>query len=92
RFCAARPNVYALDGREPQGLPWLGTPTKKDIRDQKKRIIAKVLLYPVGLYDVKTEVVAGLANLVEGQDVKGQWARNTLHMPPSLCDDSFAKE
>ncbi|MBX8785472.1 terminase, partial [Ochrobactrum sp. GRS2] len=20
------------------------------------------------------------------------WARNTLHMPPSLCDDSFAKE
>ena len=92
RFCAARPNVYALDGREPQGLPWLGTPVKKDIRDNNKRIVAKVLLYPVGLYDVKTEVVAGLANLVEGQDKKGQWPRNTLHMPPDLCDNSFAQE
>lgn len=92
RFCSARANVYALDGRELQGMPWLGTPSKKDIRDNRKRIVAKVLLYPVGLYDVKTGVVAALANFVEGPNEKGQWARNTLHLPPSLCDDSFAKE
>lgn len=92
RFCAGRPNVYALDGRHPQGLPWLGTPVKKDIRDQRKRIVAKVLLYPVGNYDVKTEVVAGLANFVQGPADLGGWPRNTLHLPPDLCDEEFAKE
>lgn len=92
RFCAKRPNVYALDGRHKAGLPWLGTPVKKDIRDQRKRVIAKVLLYPVGNYDVKTEVVAGLANLVEGPDNAGRWPRNTLHLTPELCDEEFARE
>lgn len=92
RFCASRPNCYALDGRHPVGLPWLGTPIKKDIKDQRKRRVAKVMLYPVGLYDIKTEVMAGLANLVLGPDEKGKWPRNTLHMPPELCDEDFAKE
>jgi phage terminase large subunit GpA-like protein len=92
RFCASRPNVYALDGRHAPGLPWLGTPVKKDIKDRNKRIIAKVLLYPVGNYDVKTEVVAGLANLVAGPDKAGRWPRNTLHLTPDLCDEEFAKE
>jgi phage terminase large subunit GpA-like protein len=91
-FCASRPNCFALDGRHQAGLPWLGTPVKRDIKDQRKRIIAKVLLYPVGNYDVKTEVMAGLANLVQGADTAGAWPRNTLHLPGSLCDDEFAKE
>jgi phage terminase large subunit GpA-like protein len=92
RFCAGRPNVYALDGRHKPGLPWLGTPVKKDIKDRNRRIISKVLLYPVGNYDVKTEVVAGLANLVDGPDSAGQWPRNTLHLTSDLCDEAFAKE
>ncbi|MCZ7481022.1 hypothetical protein [Rhizobium rhizogenes] len=46
--------MLALDGREPISLPWLGTPKKKDIKDHRNRVIAKVLLYPVGLYEVKT--------------------------------------
>lgn len=91
-FCASRPNCYALDGRHPVGLPWLGTPVKKDVRDHRKRRVAKVMLYPVGLYDIKTEVVAGLANLVLGPDATGAWPRNTIHLPPELCDDDFAKE
>ena len=91
RFCAGRPNVYALDGREKSG-PWLGTPVKKDIKDRHRRIVAKVLLYPVFEYDVKTEVVAGLANLVAGPDTKGRWPRNTLHLSQELCDEDFAKE
>lgn len=92
RFCAARPNVYPLDGREPIGLPWLGTPVKKDIKDHRKRITGKVLLYPVGLYDVKTAVTAAIANLVQGAAENGQWPRNTLHFAADLCDPDFAKE
>ena len=92
RFCASRPNVYALDGRSPKGLPWLGTPSKRDIRDHNKRLIAKVQLYPVGNYDVKTELVAAIANFVQGPDNKGSWPRNTFHLPPDLCDDEFAQE
>ena len=92
RFCAGRPNVYALDGRHKPGLPWLGTPVKRDIKDRNRRIIAKVMLYPVGNYDVKTEVVAGLANMVEGPDNAGRWPRNTLHLTSDLCDEAFAKE
>lgn len=92
RFCAGRPNCYALDGRHEQGKPWLGTPVKRDVKDQHKRTVAKVLLYPVGLYDVKTEVVAGLANLVQGPAESGAWPRNTLHLTSDLCDEEFAQE
>lgn len=92
RFCAGRPNVYALDGREPIGLPWLGTPVKKDIKDHRKRVVAKVLLYPVGLYDVKTAVTAAMANLVQGSAETGHWPRNTIHFGADLCDADFAKE
>lgn len=92
RFCAGRPNVFALDGRHQPHLPWLGSPKKQDIRDKNRRLVAKVLLYPVGNYDVKTEVVAGLANLVDGPDGRGNWPRNTIHLTPDLCDEEFAKE
>ncbi|MCA1868926.1 phage terminase large subunit family protein [Agrobacterium genomosp. 3] len=92
RYCAGRPNVFPLDGREPIGLPWLGTPVKKDIKDHRKRVVAKVLLYPVGLYDVKTAVTAALANLVQGRAENGQWPRNTIHFGTDLCDEEFAKE
>ncbi|WP_182417137.1 terminase gpA endonuclease subunit [Bartonella sp. HY038] len=92
RYCASRANVYALDGRAPKGLPWLGTPVKRDVRDHNRRLIAKVQLYPVGNYDVKTEVVASLANFMQGQDSKGAWPRNVLHLPPDLCDEGFAQE
>lgn len=92
RFCAGRPNVYALDGRPSSGLPWLGTPSKRDIKDGKGRMVAKVLLYPVGAYDVKTEVTASLLNYTQGPAADGQWPRNTLHLPATLCDEPFAKE
>lgn len=92
RFCATRPNVFALDGRAQKGLPWLGTPKKRDIRDKHKGLISKALLYPVGNYDVKTELVAGIANFVAGPDNKGIWPANTFHLPADLCDEEFAKE
>lgn len=92
KFCASRPNCFALDGRHERGLPWLGTPKKRDIKDAFKRMIGKVMLYPVGNYDVKTAVMAALANLVLGPDSAGAWPRNTIHMAADLCDEEFAKE
>lgn len=92
RFAAGRPNCYALDGRWGTGLPWLGTPVRREIRDRRKKVVARVLLYPVGTYDIKTEVVAGLANLVQGPDPTGMFPRGTVRLPASLADEDFAKE
>ena len=91
RFCVSRPQVLALDGRHDQKTTWIGTPTVQTIKDQFGRILAKELLYPVHLYDVKTEVVASLANFVDGPSAKG-WPRNVLHLPGDLVDEDFAKE
>jgi len=92
RFCSSRPNCFALDGREGSGLPWLGTPVRKTVKDQAGRIVAAALLYPVGAYDVKIEVMAGLANLVQGPDQHGQWPRNVIFLTPDLADEAFVKE
>lgn len=92
-FCRARPNVFALDGRPRKaGAAWLGSPTKQTVKDQRGRAIAKALLYPVYSFDIKTAVMAGLANMVAGTDEKGAWPRNTLHLTPELADEAFIKE
>lgn len=92
RFCNSRPNCFALDGRHTQSASWLGTPVVREIKDGMKRVLGRVSLYPVHNYDVKTEVVASLANLVAGPDHAGQWPRNTLHLPGDLTDEDFAQE
>ncbi|MCR6672190.1 terminase gpA endonuclease subunit [Devosia ginsengisoli] len=92
-FTRARPGVFALDGRPRKaGASWLGSPTKQKVKDQRGRVIAKALLYPVYGHDIKTSVMAGLANLVQGQSELGQWPRNTLHLLPELADEAFIKE
>lgn len=92
RFCASRPAVFALDGRQAQSASWIGTPRKQAIKDANGRQIAATLLYPVNAYDVKTEVVAGMANLVDGPDGEGRWPRNTYHLTGEIVDEEFAKE
>lgn len=94
RFCAARPNCYALDGRPGSGLPALGTPSKRDIRARPNGPLVrkKAQLYPVGAYDLKTKLMAALANQVEGPGADGAFPRNTLHLTPELCDQEFAEE
>ncbi len=37
-------------------------------------------------------IVAGLANLLQGPDASGAWPRNTLHLTADLCDAEFAQE
>ncbi len=92
-FCASRPNILALDGRDGFGKPPIGTAKKQDVRFQPKGpVLARVMLYPVGIDDLKSKVVAGLANLVLGPANDGVWPRNTLHLSNDLCDDDFAQE
>lgn len=92
-FTRARPGVFALDGRPRKaGAAWLGSPTKQTVKDQRGRAIAKALVYPVYGHDIKSAVMAGLANLVEGPSNVGQWPRNTLHLSPELADEAFIKE
>ena len=92
RFCASRPKCYAVDGRHGQGLPWLGSAKKVSIRNERKQVVAKTLIWPVGSHDIKTEIMGGLANFVAGPMVDGSWPRSTLMMTSDLCDDDFAKE
>ncbi|MDN3719442.1 phage portal protein [Roseibium salinum] len=75
-----------------QAVAWLGTPTSQAIVDEYKRKIARVQLYPVNAYDVKTEVMAGLANFVQGKDANGRWPRNTFQIAADLCDEELALE
>ena len=92
-FTRARPGVFALDGRARKaGAAWLGSPTKQKVKDQRGRVIAKALVYPVYGHDIKSDVMAGLANLVAGPNNLGQWPRNTLHLTPELADEAFIKE
>ena len=91
-FCSARPGVYALDGRQAQSAAWLGSPKRQTIRDRGNLPLATTLLYPVNAYDPKVEVVASLANFVDGPDQDGRFPRNTLHLPGTLVDTDFAKE
>ncbi|ORE89755.1 terminase gpA endonuclease subunit [Aurantimonas sp. 22II-16-19i] len=92
RFCASRPGILPVDGLHQPGRPWVGTPKKREIKDHRGRIVASVLGYPIGLYDVKTELVAGLANFVQGPGADGAYPRNTIMMPAELCDEGFAQE
>lgn len=92
-FCRARPNVFALDGRKrTAGASWLGSPTKQTVKDMRGRAIAKALLYPVYAFDIKSSIMASLANLVLGPDPAGSWPRNTMFLSPDLADEAFIKE
>lgn len=92
-FCRSRPNVFALDGRPRKaGAAWLGSPTKQKVKDLRGRVIAKALLYPVYSFDIKSAIMAALANQVQGADEKGAWPRNTMHLSPELADEAFIKE
>lgn len=78
RRYAGTNRVFALDGRPGWKLPALGTPQKKDVDFEGKKIGA-ILLWPVGTWDLKSELYSALANILTGPDkVTG------LH-PPGTC-------
>jgi len=69
--------IFALDGRPGWKLPPLGTPKKIDV-DHEGRKLGAVLLWPVGTWDLKSELYRSLRNLILGQDPEtGEWPIGT---------------
>ena len=81
RFChrhAATQRVRALDGRPGWRLPALGTPRTVSI-DWQGRKVGSVQLWPVGTYDLKSEVYWSLEQTVKGPDAAGQWPKGAFY-------------
>jgi phage terminase large subunit GpA-like protein len=77
------PRVMALDGRPGWGLPPIGTAKPADV-DYNGVKIGSVLLYPVGTWDVKSEVAAALGLTEQGPDEAGTWPRACFRFPDRL--------
>jgi phage terminase large subunit GpA-like protein len=85
-----RPQVMALDGRPKWGLPPLGSATVQDV-DAGGRKIGEVLLWPVGTWDLKSELATALALTVQGPDTNsGTWPRGAMRFPRGLDIAFFA--
>lgn len=94
-FVAGRPNLYAVDGRAKgrvHGSWWLGSPKKVEAKSKSGQKVAKALLYPVFAHDIKSEIMAGLANLAAGPGEDGRWPHNVVFLTPELADTSFIQE
>ena len=77
RHAAGRePEVRALDGRPGWRLPPIGTPVTKDVDWQGQRI-GVVRLYPVGTWDMKSELAAALRITEHGPGAEG-WPPGAL--------------
>ena len=59
--------IFALDGRSGWKLPAIGTPVKRDV-DYDGVKVGEVLLWPVGTWDMKSELYAALAKTIAGPD------------------------
>jgi phage terminase large subunit GpA-like protein len=69
--------IFALDGRDGWKLPPLGTPKKIDVAFDGRRL-GTVMLWPVGTWDLKSELYRALRNLIDGQDeATGEWKIGT---------------
>ena len=82
--------VFALDGRDGWKMPPLGTPTKKSIRFSGKKF-GTALLWPVGGWDMKSELYGSLRMTIEGPDEDGIWRPGTAHHP-DFCDPEHFKQ
>ena len=84
RHAAGRdPRILALDGRAKWGEPPLGMPKPQDV-DYNGKKIGSVLLWPVGTWDLKTEVAAALRLTEMGPDATGAWPKGAAHFPQAL--------
>lgn len=79
----AEPRVFALDGMPKWGEPPIGTPKPVDV-DYDGRKIGSVLKWPVGTWDLKTEVAAALRLTEMGPDEAGAWPKGAMRFPQSL--------
>jgi len=87
RFVKGKPKYRALRGfGEPERLP-LGTPARKDVKDQYKRVLFKVPLYPVGVYGLKLWLAHALKAIETGQEAPGR-----LHLTGEIADEAYVRQ
>jgi phage terminase large subunit GpA-like protein len=72
-----KPNLRALDGRHGWRLPPLGTPKPRDYAWDGKTIENGVLLWPVGTWDMKSELASALRLTEQGPGPEG-WPAGAL--------------
>jgi phage terminase large subunit GpA-like protein len=77
------PRIMALDGRARWGEPPIGTPKKVDV-DWQGRRVGSVMLWPVGTYDLKAELVSAMTLTQQGPDSAGVWPRGAMRFPTAL--------
>lgn len=87
---ASTRRVFALDGRGGWKLPPLGVPSKRGVTIDGRRI-GKVLLWPVGTWDMKSELYAALRKTADGPDAAGIWPVGAAHFGND-CDLEFFKQ
>lgn len=87
---AASGRAFALDGRPGWKLPAIGTPQKRDV-DFSGQKIGTVMLWPVGTYDLKSEVYASLRKTIEGPDADGNW-RPGAYFFGENCDKDYFRQ
>lgn len=93
RFAArhvASQRVRALDGRHGWRLPALGTPRTVSI-DWQGRKAGSTQLWPVGTYDLKSEVYWSLEQTVKGPSAAGQWPRGAFYFG-DFADRGFLEQ
>ncbi|MFO1156635.1 MAG: phage terminase large subunit family protein [Rhodospirillales bacterium] len=74
-FCRRRPGVIAVKGRPGPLAPILGTPQPQEVNFRGKRIARGVMLWPIGDWQLKSELYA---NLRKSPDEDGS-------CPPGYC-------
>jgi phage terminase large subunit GpA-like protein len=79
----AEPRVMALDGRPKWGEPPIGRPTPQDV-DYQGRKIGMAQLWPVGTWDLKTELASALRLTEMGPDATGAWPKGAMRFPHVL--------
>jgi phage terminase large subunit GpA-like protein len=75
---ASTQRVRALDGRHGWRLPAMGTPRTVSI-DWQGRKVGSTQLWPVGTFDLKSEVYWALEQTVKGPDAAGQWPKGAFY-------------
>ena len=82
RASSSVPPVRALDGRAQWKLPAIGTPVPRDVDWQGKKI-GQVMLWPVGTWDMKSEL-AGALRLTEQGPTDTGWPPGALRFSQAV--------
>jgi phage terminase large subunit GpA-like protein len=87
---AASGKVFALDGRSGWRLPAIGSPKSVSL-DFQGRKIGEVALWPVGTWDIKSEIYSALRLTLAGLDADGQWPKGAMRFH-DRCDKNFFQQ